>query len=85
MGGKVNSLAKRMLESVPTAEPKMPERQPEARVRKAENGYVVTKMGKEGYASEKDAVYESMEGVMKCLDDHFMGKKKKTEDDSEDY
>lgn len=51
---------------------KMPERQPEARIRKAKNGgYIITKMGKEGYSSEEEVVYESMEGVVGCLEKHF--------------
>lgn len=77
---KKKSLFKEMREA---AMPSMPDHPPEARVRKAEGGYIVTVSGgKHGFGG-KDKIYKDLSGVGECLEETF-GKGKK-EEKSEEY
>lgn len=77
---KKKSLFKEMAEA---GMPSMSDRPMEARVRKAEGGYIVTVTGGKHGFEGKDKIYKDLSGVGECLEETF-GKAKK-EDKSEEY
>lgn len=69
------SLFKEMAETK-VSHAQMPDIPEEFRVRKAENGYIVTYSGgKHGYSS-KDVIAKDKDEVMACFEEHMSGKKK---------
>lgn len=68
MGKSKNNLATRMVKSLNEVE--APKRQPSVHIRKAENGYVVSKEARD-YGPSKDVVFTKLSGVTKYLKECF--------------
>lgn len=80
---KKKSLFKEMAEAGMAAGGTPMEHPMEARVRKAEGGYIVTVSGGKHGFQGKDKIYKDLSGVGECLEDTFG--KGKAEEKSEEY
>ena len=72
MGKSKNSLASRMVATMPEPE----KRQPEVTVVKASNGGYIVRKQSANYGPSKEMVYPKLSGVMKCLKEVFADEEK---------